>query len=440
MSMKERRRLVVLEQVRNGLLTQKMASEQLGLSYRQTRRIYQKFLARGDAGLVHQLRGRPGNRRTDPAIREQAVSLYRERYSDFGCTLACEYLADHHALKVNDQTLRRWLKDAKLWRRRRKSPTRRRRRVRRERLGELVQIDGSPHDWFEGRAQPCTLMVMIDDATGVTMARFFGSETTEASMTIFKRWALTYGLPLELYPDQSSIYRVNTKQADEIESRTGKRPGTQFGRAMDELGVRLTCARSPQAKGRVERMNGTLQDRLVKAMRIKRISDMDAANAFLRKTFLPALNAKFAIEPAEPIDAHLPVIETELTAALCVREQRTVGRDHCVSWRNQVLQLKPTRGQPSLAGKRVMLRQDLTGRVTVQWRDQVVAHEPLAVRPKRKRPTVTLAERVAGHKGQAVPRNNHPWRKPRPSQPLGAGSATGSAAPRPALHQPPSAA
>lgn len=452
MSTKERRRLAVLAQVEAGRLSLVAASARLGLSYRQTRRVFQRFKVEGDAGLVHRLRGQSGNRRRDPTVRERAVSLYREHYSDFGCTLACEYLAERHGLVVDDQTLRRWLASAGLWRRCRKSPVKRRRRERRASFGELVQIDGSHHDWFEGRSSAsadgadgasepvgnCVLMVMIDDATSWTLARFFDAETTAAAMTMLRLWSLEHGLPLGLYPDRDSIYRVNTKAADEQEARTGCRPPTQFGRAMEELGVQVTCAKSPQAKGRVERMNGTLQDRLIKALRVAGISDMASANTFMAQTFFPRLNARFTVQPANDVDAHRPVSEAELDAALCVREQRKVSKDHCVSWEGRVMQLKVGLGLPSLAGKQVTVRRALDGTVTVRWREHVIEWQALKQRPVRAAPASSLAERVASHRGPQKPSDDHPWRQDGPATrrpPAEPGSAPASAAPRPALRQ-----
>lgn len=437
MSQKERRRLGVLEQVQAGVLTLIEASDRLGLSYRQTRRVYQRFRRDGDAGLVHRLRGRPGNRRGDPSVRQRAVALYRAQYADFGCTLAAEYLREKHDLDVHIETFRRWLIDEKLWHRRRKSPVKRRRRERRARFGELVQLDGSHHDWLEGRGDRCVLMVMTDDATGVTEAQFFEGETTVAAMTMFKQWSMRYGLPKEVYPDRHSIYRVNTAEADEVEARTGKRPLTQFGRSMQALNVKLTCAKSPQAKGRVERMNGTLQDRLVKALRVEGISDMESANRYLRETFLAKLNEQFAVAPREVDDAHLPVDEAELDGALCVRDERVVARDHCVCWEGRVLQLKPGQGMVNLAGKRVMVERSLAGDVRVVWRDVVIEHTPLPQRPQREPAKASLVERVAKLKGPKKPEANHPWKKRAitPAKPVGTGFATVSAAPRPPLRQ-----
>ena len=446
MSIKERRRLAVLEQVRSGHLTVAAAGALLGISERQVRRVWARFRAEGDAGLVHRLRGRPGNRGRDPSVRERAVALYREHYGDFGCTLACEYLAARHGVRVADQTLRRWLEAAHLWRRRRKRPVKRRRRERRGCFGELVQIDGSHHDWFEGRAACGVLMVMIDDATSWTEARFFEAETTEAAMTLLRLWSLAHGLPLELYPDQDSIYRINGKSADALEARTGQRPLTQFGRAMAELDVKLTCARSPQAKGRVERMNSTLQDRLIKALRIEGISDLASANAYLASTFLPQLNGRFTVEPTRAADVHRPTTARELDAALCTKDQRTVSRDQCVRWEGRILQLHPAARTPSLCGKRVQVRRELDGTLSVHWRHQAVRWQVLSA-PPRPSTKPTLAARIASHASPSRPAAHHPWRR-RPAcgsgapggSPVGAGSATGSATPRPTLPQPQPAA
>lgn len=442
MSMKERRRLSIFSQVVVGAMSLVCAASSLGISYRQAKRLCSRYRREGDSGLLHGLRGRPGNRRVDESLRSRAVELYRRHYGDFGCTLACEYLAERHGLAVDDQTLCRWLKAAGLWRRRRRGSAKRHRRPRRLCFGELVQLDGSHHDWFEGRSSRCVLMVMVDDATGWTLARFFEAETTAAAMTMLRCWALAHGLPLELYPDQDSIYRVNTAAADELEARTGKRPLTQFGRAMSELGVKLTCAKSPQAKGRVERMNGTLQDRLVKALRVEGLRDMEAANAYLEQTFLPRLNARFAQAPADSLDRHLPTTVEQLDQALCLKEQRTAGGDQCLSFQGQVLQLTPGRGTPSLAGKIVTVRQSLDGSVTVQWRGQVIAHRPLAKRPTTGKPA--LQQRVAQHQPAWKPPASHPWRQdqrtsgstvPHPPPPVGPGSAPVRAAPSPPLRQ-----
>jgi len=233
MTLKERDRLAMFSRVRDGQMTLTEASRRLGVSYRQAKRLWRRYREVGDAGLVHRLRGRPGN--NQPAAdgrRGRALELYREHYVGFGPTLAVEQMAERDGLAVDHETLRRWLAAEGLWKPRRDKRRRHPRRPRRSCLGELVQLDGSDHAWF-GEAYPrCVLMVMIDDASSWADARFFEAETTAASMMIFRRWALAQGLPRALYPDRHSIYRRNDKQADEIEHRTGKRPLTRFGEAM----------------------------------------------------------------------------------------------------------------------------------------------------------------------------------------------------------------
>jgi len=419
MSVKERRRCAWFIQVKGGGVSLAEAARQVGLSYRQALRLWKRYKRDGDQGLIHQLRGRPGNRQADSSIRRRAVALYRQHYVDFGATLACEYLLQEHKLKVDDQTLRRWLSAHGLWRRRRRPRRQRLRRERRPSFGELVQMDGSHHAWFEDRADRCVLMVMIDDATGWTLAQFFEQETTAAAMTMVRQWASMHGLPRALYPDQDSIYRVHTKQAEEVYARTGKRPLTQFGRAMAELGVRITCAHSPQAKGRVERMNGTLQDRLVKALRLAKIQDIPLANAYLRDRFLPQFNGRFAIGPASPVDAHVQVGEAELAGALCFKEQRTVGKDQCVSYGRQVLQLFPAPPAGSLADKRVTIVQSLEGTLQVLWHGKLVEHTVVARRPRSAVDKPTLRERLAKHRPVWKPPAEHPWKRPAAGDPAG---------------------
>ena len=414
MSVKERRRSAWFVQVKEGRASLSEAARQTGLSYRQALRLWKRYKERGDAGLVHRLRGRAGNHRTGQAIRRRAVSLYAERYGDFGATLACEYLLEKHKLKVDDQTLRRWLTAEGLWRRRRKACKNRSRRERRGCFGELVQIDGSHHDWFEGRRGPCVAMVMVDDATNRTWVRFSEGETTDSAMGVVERWAKVHGLPRGLYPDRHSIYRVNTKEAEQEYARTGKRPLTQFTRAMGELGVSVTCANSPQAKGRVERMNGTLQDRLVKALRIAGIDTIEAANGYVEGVFLPDLNERFTVPPASPVDAHVAVSEAALEAALCIRQERRVGKDQCVSWEGRVLQLRPAGPMGSLANKKVTVERSLAGDVRVVWHGVVVEHEAVAQRPEVAAATPTLAQRLAGHQPAWKPPADHPWKKARP--------------------------
>ena len=303
MSRKERDRIPVMRAISQAEMTLEEAARVLKLSSRQARRIWKRYLAEGDAGLVHRSRGRPGPRSKDKALRVEVLACVRARYPDFGPTLAVEYLAREHGLKVDHETLRRWMAAEGLRQPRRRRQKHRARRERSVCYGQMVQFDGSHHDWFEGRAEPCCLMGMVDDATNRTWARFSSKETSRACYDIFEQWVERNGLPRSLYADRHSIY-LTQREPTVTEQLAGKEPKTQFGRAMEQLGVKLIPAGSPQAKGRVERMNGTLQDRLVKAMRLEGISDMERANDYLAKSFLPELNRRFMRVAARRVDLH----------------------------------------------------------------------------------------------------------------------------------------
>jgi len=302
MSQTERDRLVVMRALAAGELSQAQAARQLRLSQRQVRRILQRFRVEGDAGLVHRARGRPSNRRLAPAIIEQALALVGEHYHDFGPTLAAEKLREVHDLQLSKESLRRLMIDHGLWKPRPRRLKHRAQRPRRECCGELVQIDGSHHDWFEGRATAPVLLNIIDDATGRIFPRFAPAETTAAVMALLHEYLRAHGRPIALYADLHSIYRVN-RPATVEEQLQGEPARTQVGRALHELDIEYIPAHSPQAKGRVERGFATLQDRLVKELRLAGISDIDSANRFLRERFVADYNRRFARLPACAHDA-----------------------------------------------------------------------------------------------------------------------------------------
>ena len=397
MSVKERRRLEVMARVRDEGLTVAKASRLLGLSVRQGWRLCKRHREQGDAGLVHGLRGKPSNRATKASVRRAVLTLYREKYADFGPTLACEQLAKRDGHRVGVKTLWRWLVGEGLWARRRRRRAHRSRRARRDCPGELVQMDGSHHDWFEGRGPWCVLMVMVDDATGRAFARFFESETTAAAFGVFGAYVRRYGLPHALYVDRDSIYRSD-RQATVEEELRGQGPATQFGRAMKQLGVGVILANSPQAKGRVERMNGTLQDRLVKEMRLAGIGTIAAANVFLARTFLPSLNRKFTVKPRCGADVHRRVSAgLKLDEVLCFQETRRVSNDWCVSWRNRTFQLDARHERMALAGREVAVREKLDGTIQLLHQGHVLRWRELDGRPPRSRPKPAV-------------RNNRPWK------------------------------
>jgi hypothetical protein len=415
MSRKERRRLEVLSRVKSGRLTLVKAAELLELSYRQAKRVFARYRELGDRGLVHGLRNRPSNRRPG-ADREAVLSRYREKYADFGPTLAAEYLHAEDSLEVPVETLRRWLVQAGLWQARRRGVRHRRWRPRKEHFGEMVQMDGSLHDWFEGRRAKATLMVMIDDATNCTYARFFEEETTVASMTTFWAWVEQHGLPRSLYVDRDSIYET-TRDATTDEELREKGPLTQFGRAMRDLEVKLILARSPQAKGRVERRHGLLQDRLVKALRLAGISDLASANRFLENSFLPDINRRFVLPPQQSTDLHRRVPRgVRLEQVLSFQETRVVQNDWTVFWRNRCFQLTSANGRLALAKQRVTIVEQLDGTIRLLHRHRELAWKELTERPARTVPA-TRRPTGLGRVGNK-PAASHPWRgKDRPPTP-----------------------
>ncbi len=406
MSQKERARLSVMKQLQDGALNIVEASNILGLSYRQAKRVWGRYQLQGDAGLVHAARGKPGNRGKPAELKAQILARYDERYPDFGPTLAAEYLAQE-GLEVDHETLRRWLLAQGKPRLRRRRQRHRQWRERKPCFGAMVQLDGSHHDWFEGRAPRCVLMVMVDDATNRVWAQFFEEETTRASYDIFEGWVRRWGLPQSLYVDKDSIYRCEG-EGSIAEQIAGKEPQTQFGRAMEQLGVELILADSPQAKGRVERMNGTLQDRLVKALRLAGIQDMEAANEFLAKKFLPAFNRKFEVEPTSQADAHRGVAR-ELNQVLSWEEERVVQRDWTVVCKGQWYQVDQRHESLGLAGKKVIVRTLRDGTIQLQRQGAKLRYRKLPERPRRvvEEPLPSEVARVP-----AKPATGHPWRRP----------------------------
>ena len=404
MSRSERKRLTVLAQVKRGELKLVTAGEVMGVTYRQAKRVWRRYRTEGDAGLVHRSRGRPSPRRTPPEIRRRVLARYGQRYGDFGPTLAAEYLAGE-GLAVDHETLRRWLIAEGTRKVRRRGQRHRAWRERKACFGMMVQLDGSDHDWFEGRRAKAVLMVMVDDATSQVWAQFFEAETTRASYDVFEGWVRRRGVPQSLYVDRDSIYRCEGV-GSEAEQMAGQGPRTQFGRAMEQLGVELILANSPQAKGRVERTNGVLQDRLVKALRLEGISELGRANEYLVQTFLPAVNRRFEREAASAADVHRGV-PRNLDEVLSWEEKRVVQRDWTVACEGRWHQVKRDHEALSLAGKKVVVRTLRDGRVELVHRGKKLRWQALPERPQRH-----VVERKA-QKPRAVvkPAAEHPWRQ-----------------------------
>lgn len=395
MSTKEARRGVVLAQVAAGEVPLIAAAAQLAVSYRQAKRLYARYKARGRAGLRHGNVGRRSNRAVPAGAQAAVVALVAAHYGGgaargagqrFGPTLAAEHLWLEHGRLVPVPTLRRWMVAAGLWGRQRQAGPTHVRRARRPAFGELLQLDGSFHDWFEGRApRPC-LMSLIDDATGTTLSRFGAQETTWAAAGLLRAWIERHGAPRALYVDAKTVY---VRQATSLELAAGVAPHTQFGRMCAALGIEVIVARSPEAKGRVERNHGTHQDRLIKKLRRAGIADVDAANAYLAADYLPAHNARFAVAPAAAADAHLPLPRgCRLDDVFSLDTIRQLGNDWVVRYQNRGLQVTPTRAAQRHAapGRRVIVRECAAGELTVVVRspaggaEHVLPWTPAAVR------------------------------------------------------------
>jgi len=369
MSTAERERGFLVRQAVAGHVSQREASERLGIGVRQFKRLVQAWRRDGDAGLVSRQRGRPSHRRLNEALRLRIGGLLTETYADFGPTLAAEKLEERDGIKVSAETVRRLQIELGLWR-----PKKRRvkrvfqLRERRARFGELIQIDGSPHDWFEGRGPRCTLIVFIDDATGrLTALRFAPVESCQAYLETLRDQILTHGRPLGFYADRHGIFRVNVKDA---EGGDGK---TEFGRVVDRLEIGLINALTPQAKGRVERANQTLQDRLIKEMRLHDISSIAAAQAFL-PSFVRVWNERFAVEPRDKTPAHRPWTKAadELDLILARREERTLSKALTFSYGGTKYCVKTTGPGTALRGAKVLVRHLTDGRLHVTYKDRVL--------------------------------------------------------------------
>lgn len=406
MSSKERQRLLVLSRVRDQGMSIKKATKTLAISYRQARRIYRRFSDEGDAGLVHRGRGRASGRGFDLRVKQAALDLCQNKYKGFGPTLAAEKLAEEDALVLDHETLRRWLIAGGLWQRRRKSSTHRQRRIPKDHFGELIQMDGSPHRWFEDRADECCLMNMVDDATGTTLSLMGEAETTEISMRLLWAWIDKYGIPEALYVDHNSVF-VTNREPTIGEQLKGETPLTQFGRAAQRLGIRIICANSPQAKGRVERNHGVYQDRLVKEFRLKRVSTIDEANELLKKGFVDKLNAKFAKTPASPVNRHIGVgKKTDLAAVFSFEYPRTVDNDYTVRFEGRLFQITKQSALPPTKAK-LTVQKRLDGSIHLIFQDRKLEFIEIT---KQAQPQPVIEEKRPRKSTAHTPPPDHPWR------------------------------
>jgi len=413
MSNREIDRLGVLRNVIARKLTRNQAGAQLNLSERQIGRLCKKVRKNGNAGIIHGLRGKPSNHQLEPGLLEEAMGLVKSKYSDFGPTFANEKLLELHGIKLSVFVLRKAMIKEGLRRAKKNKPSHRDWRPRRSCVGELVQLDGSEHDWFEGRGPKCALLVFIDDATSrILYAIFVTVEDTLNLMTATKSYLLINGRPLFWYVDKDSIYKIN-RQADMDEDLRDAQPLTQFTRAMGELGIQVINANSPQAKGRVERGFGTHQDRLVKELRLAGISTMKAANIFLAEVYVPKHNARFAVAPENGTNVHRPLLKRHrLDETLSLRTKRTVANDFTIRQDNRFFQLladQPVRVKPK---DKVLVEMRLDGSRHLRFKEMYLNFKNIAKLPYRpfyagKKEAVADARPVRS----SVPAKDHPWRR-----------------------------
>lgn len=407
LSPRELARLKALEHHLAGRLSQAQVATELRISVRQVKRLVRRYRQDGPAGLASSRRGRPSNRRTDPELVQLAIALIGRHYPDFGPTFAAEKLKERHALHLDHETLRRAMLAARIWtvdrhRRRKPHPP----RARRARFGELVQLDGSDHQWFEERGPRCTLLVAIDDATSALLAlHFVPDESTLGYFELMRAYFTRYGRPLALYTDRHSIFRLTAETANG-ETRT------QFGRAMDELEIELICANSPQAKGRIERANATLQDRLLKELRLREICTLTEANAYLEDYRL-AHNTRFARLPESDLDAHRPLENDQrLDRILVARYPRVVSQNGTISYENRVLAIDKEAFR-HLRGRKVEIRHASDGTLIVEQLARALPYTEL--RKRSRHPPIldrkSLDRRVPNPEKAHIPPSDHPWRK-----------------------------
>jgi transposase len=388
MSYREMERLKIITRIEQNDLTVVEGAEALGISDRQLYRILERYRTAGEAGLLHKLRGRASNKAYPDEDRKKALRLYREQYSDYGPTLFTEKLTLEHDMTVSRQTVTRWLIGASLWSGSRRKRPHRKKRIPRSAMGSLVQFDGSPHDWFEGRGPACCLLVAIDDASNRVMLHFAPVEDTDHVLTLWHNYIQRYGIPAEVYTDKGGVY-VDHENPDRL---------TQFGRAMAALNIAHIKAHSPQAKGRVERVNRTLQDRLLRALREHQISSIEHANHFLEHSYTSQHNQRFAHLDGLT-DIHRDAHGIDLNNVFCIEEQRTVNYDWTITVQAHFIQLLKSIAPLPPPRSKVIVRHWLDGSLHIFWNEHELAYQRLSKKPSPKIP-----------RSPHVPSPNHPWR------------------------------
>ena len=398
---KELKQLHVIQAVLEGSLTQRQAAEIISLSERQIGRIVKRIEAEGDEGIQHRLRGKESRRRLPEKLKARVVQLYEEKYQGFGPTLMSEKLLKLEGIEVSKETVRTWLIDADLWVKGRKVRAHRQWRERKGSLGEMLQMDGSHHDLFEGRRQKCVLMAYIDDATNKVYGRFYEYEGTIPAMESFKRYIRKHGIPMSVNMDKHTTYKSPAEPSIEDEIN-GTKPLSEFGRALTELAVEIIHAHSPEAKGRIERLFKTLQDRLVKEMTLRGIHSIDEANNYLG-TYLSAHNKRFAVKAKEQNDLHRDIPKgLNLDKILCIRTIRTLRNDFTIAHDCKLYQI-----QEPIKSKKVLVQERTDGKMLITYNDVSLKFTEITARPEKQQQLKSATRHSKGH----TPSVDHPWRK-----------------------------
>ena len=402
-SQRELKRLHIIRKVLDKELKQVEAKDVLNLSGRQIRRIVKAVRIEGDKGIVHKSRGKPSNVAISKKIRARIISLYKEKYKGFGPLFANEKLFEIDKMKIATQTLRNWLIAEGEWKIRRNHKEHRQWRERRQCFGEMVQMDGSHHDWLEERGPKLVLMGYIDDAAGKTFGRFYDYEGTMPAMDSFKKYIGKNGIPNSVYLDKHTTYKSNGKPTKE-DDLNNRKPLSQFERACEELGVDVIHADSPQAKGRIERLFKTFQDRLIKEMRLRGIKTKEEANEFMEE-YLPIYDERFSVEPVKKTNLHRAVPEgANLDDILCRKTVRVLRNDFTVSNDNKLYQV-----ENRTRAKKVLVCEHIDERISIQYKGETLNHREITKRPKKandKKPPYEFKIRKV-----YIPPKDHPWRK-----------------------------
>ena len=401
MSQKELKRLHVIHKVVEGSLTQVRAAEIISLSQRQIRRIVTRIGAEGDKGIQHRSRGKESNRKAPKKLVERVRRLYQEKYQGCGPTLTAEKLLELEGIEVSKETVRTWLMESGQWHKGRTVRTHRQWRERKSCFGEMLQLDGSHHDWFEGRRPKCVLMAYIDDATSKIYGRFYEYEGTIPAMDSFKRYIRKYGIPMSVYMDKHTTYKSTAEPSIEDEIN-GTMPLSEFGRALTELEVEIIHAHSPQAKGRIERLFKTLQDRLVKEMTIRGINTINEANGYL-DTYLSFHNKRFAVRAKEQDNLHREIHRgLPLDKVLCIRTVRTLRNDFTIAHNSKLYQI-----ENGVRSKDVTVEERVNGSMLITLNDVRLPFREITARPEKQRKPASMHRHRKGH----TPSVDHPWNK-----------------------------